>query len=1018
LQKEFCDAKLFKCFLIVCLLFLSMLVLGFPIVGGEGNNGNPDYCDLWNFDNLIDLLDFTLTHNGSVEVVVGIKDGADYDELVSSIEESGGTVVDTIFIQDNPIAIVADVPLNSIASFVDELKATGLPMYVEPNMKSTVSWVPNDPGWSSQWGPRRIEADYAWNITTGDPSVIVAVIDTGVEWDHPDLAANIWTNPDEVLDGIDNDGNGFIDDIRGWDFVDTGIPVCPGEDGIVEDNDPMDFHGHGTHCSGIVAAVTNNSVGIAGVAGRCKIMALRAGFKDWMNYGRLEHDDIAQAIIYAVDNGADIISMSFGGVSSIIEYAAIKYAYDAGVLLVASAGNDASDYKSYPAAYDEVVAVTATAPSDIPALFTNYGDWVEVAAPGVSINSTYLNGNYIKLSGTSMAAPHVSGVAALIWSQFPNMTRDQVRSQLCHTADDLGSPGFDEYYGYGRINARKAVGQGFERDLVLTGWTKPCGEVGLTGIKATVFNYGANSESNIQVDLLINCSLWDTRYISFLPPGETATVTWLWFREPGKLYNLSVCVIPKPGEIDTENNNDWSWLWPEGGIIKVPENYLTIQEAVNEACPSNTILVASGMYNETVYIYKSGISLIGENRSSTVIDGYNEREVGIHIVADQVHVSKFTIRNFTYSGIYLVGSSNGTITDNNLVHNYVGIFLAGSGGNTITRNKIAYNNDAALFVYFGSNGNTISENLVKSNNKFGIALVFSDNNNVNDNLVTQTHQYSGIILAQSDGNSMIHNILLSNYGTGHPDNWIYRFSVCVGRSRGNLIKHNHLKNNAYGIATVYYSRDNRIYHNNFLHNTIKLFVHFPVDDIWHNRWACEGNYWSDYEGEDQDGDGVGDTNLPHLGVDSHPLMSPWYPGDVNHDGIADIIDIVIISVAYGSHPGDPKWNPHADVNEDGLIDISDINIVSAEFGETWTTYWEKPLEVLAEDQQGNPLTMEVWIDEEFVGYTGTSFDVLRGPHEIWVKETYTFSHWEDTSTENPRILIIDSAKTVTAYFDK
>jgi thermitase len=986
MRKRFCDAKLLECLLIVCLMFLNMLVVGVPIVSSEGNNGNSNWCDIWDFDDPVDFVEFAITYNGTIEVIVGVKDETSYDELTSFVEENGGTVVDAIFIQGTPIAIIVDVSIDSFGSFVDQLEASGLPMYVEPNIKIEALRVPNDPYWSNQWGPRKIEADYAWNTTTGDSSVLVAVIDTGIDYNHPDL--------------VDN-------------YVELGY------DWVNNDDYPMDDHGHGTHCAGIIAGVIDNNEGIAGVA---QVRMLAEKVLNENGEGSLEN--LAKAIIHATDQNANIISMSLGSIKRHTTlHQAIKYAYDTGVLLVAAAGNTGFRNRGYPAFNEEVVAVTATDENDEPAEFTTYGNWVEFSAPGVNIYSTFLNNSYKYANGTSMATPHVAGVAALALSQFPTLSVDQLRYYLRYTADDLGELGFDVYYGYGRINARKAVEQGQpDHDLILMRWSNKLDEVGLVGINATVLNFGVNLESNIRVDMMVNGNLWDTRYISSLPSGAKANVFWLWWREPGKLYNLSVQVVPKPSEIDTENNKDWSWLFPEATTIRVPYDYPTIEDAVGAASPGNTILVAPGQYPESVYLDKTGISLIGENRWNTIIDGQRKSPVGIYVQADEAYVSKFTVRNSSLrprslsAGIHIDGF-DATITDTNVVDNLYGIYLW-SSGNTIIRNRIAYN-VMPLVAYLSSNDNTISENLVRSN-YYGITLVLNRNNDVSNNLVTQTYWYSGIVLAASHNNRIIGNLLLSNYGAGYWNSipeYIQKFSVCIGNSRDNLFKHNYLRDNTYGIA-VYVNRDNRLYHNNFLYNTVKLFVYYSPDDIWHNRWACEGNYWSDYEGEDQDGDGVGDTNLPHLQVDSHPLMSPWYPADVNHDGIATILDIVIISVAYGSHPGDPKWNPHADLNEDGVIDISDINIVSAEFGETWMTYWEKPLEVLAEDQHGNPLTMEVWIDEEFVGYTGTSFDVLRGPHEVWVKETYTFSHWEDTSTENPRILIIDSAKTVTAYFDK
>lgn len=525
---------------------------------------NPGLCsvdeDGWNFNRTNEWTDFAKVDDDSAELVIGVNNGKpnSCSDILDIISENGGDLVGTVSMEDEIKAIVADIPSVVISSFVVEVQVAGLSRYIEPNMRLRVDLVPNDPNWPAQWGPRRIEADYAWNTTVGDPSVVVAVIDTGVDWDHPDLATSIWNNTDEVLDGADTDGNGFIDDIRGWDFVDTTAAAWPGEDSTVRDNDPMDFHGHGTHCSGIVAAVTNNSIGIAGVCWNCKIMAVRAGYKGEDGYGYLEDDDAAAAIVYATDNGANVISMSWGDYyPSDLIYDAVKYAYDSGVLLVAASGNDDTSSRHFPAAYDEVIAVSATDDYDNPAWFTNFGDWVELAAPGVDIYSTVWDDTYTYMSGTSMSAPHVAGLAALILSQFSSMTRDQLRLQLRFAADDLGDPGFDNYYGYGRINARRAVERTPpDHDLFILGWERPrFVEPGsLAVVNTTVFNFGTSNETNITVELLVNGSIIDSATIDFLETGTSETVNCTWTPMVEGTYNLTFYVLPVPGETLTTNN--------------------------------------------------------------------------------------------------------------------------------------------------------------------------------------------------------------------------------------------------------------------------------------------------------------------------------------------------------------------------------------------------------------------------------------------------------------------------------
>jgi len=385
-------------------------------------------------------------------VTTGIKS---VDELNKRFEVTDmQRVVGTIF----KLVLLEDADVISIST---EYGADSNVEYAEPNYIYPAFVVPNDANYSQQWAHQNIQSELAWDIETGDPDVVIAVVDTGVDWNHPDLAANIWNNTDEIIDGADTDGNGYIDDVRGYDFVDTAASVYPGEDGKVRDNDPMDFHGHGTHCSGIAAAVTNNSIGVAGVSWNCKIMPVRAGYKDPAGYGSLEADDAALAIIYAADNGANIISMSWGGYgSSSLIKDAIDYAYAKGVVLVAAAGNYPINLKCYPAGYDNVIAVAATAADDSKASWSGYGSWVDVSAPGVNIYSTLFDDTYDSWSGTSMSTPFVAGLAGLILSKNSTFTNEEVRNILRSTTDPVIS---SEYIGLGRINAYEAI----QRELIL-----------------------------------------------------------------------------------------------------------------------------------------------------------------------------------------------------------------------------------------------------------------------------------------------------------------------------------------------------------------------------------------------------------------------------------------------------------------------------------------------------------------------------------------------------------------------
>jgi subtilisin family serine protease len=333
--------------------------------------------------------------------------------------------------------------------------------FAEEDKIAKTSLIPNDPYLSSTgswgqpyddlWGIKKIGAPAAWDTTTGS-GLVVAVVDTGVDYNHPDIAANVWTNPNEIPgNGIDDDGNGYIDDLRGWNFV-------------ANNNDPMDDNGHGTHVAGTIAAVGNNGIGVIGVAWGASVMPVKA-----LDSGGSGYDSqLGPAIIYAANNGADVISNSWGGPGTSQTIAdAVDYAHNMGAVVVAAAGNSSDNARNYfPANLPNVITVAASAPDDTLAWFSNFGSKIDVAAPGVDILSlqaagtsmgTTVSPGYTRASGTSMATPHVSGIAALILSQHPEYSNEQVRQVIRGSATDLGTPGFDLSFGYGGANAAAAL---------------------------------------------------------------------------------------------------------------------------------------------------------------------------------------------------------------------------------------------------------------------------------------------------------------------------------------------------------------------------------------------------------------------------------------------------------------------------------------------------------------------------------------------------------------------------------
>ncbi len=349
-------------------------------------------------------------------------------------------------------------------SVIDKFRALPEVVAAQPNHTYKLHYVPNDPGVNEQYALAKVNAFAAWDVERGSAQIPVAVIDTGVDYEHPDLAGNMWLNSGEDINGngrvdpedfngIDDDANGFTDDIRGWDFTDA--PNYPdGGDYLDRDNDPMDERGHGTGVAGIIAAVTDNGTGIAGLASGCRIMNLRA----FTTGGNGEEDDVASAILYAVLNGARVINMSWGDVfvTRLLDDV-IRYAASRDVVMVASAGNSSTDKIHYPSGFEGTISVGATDENDNLAGFSNYGPGTDLVAPGVNILTTDLKNKYSLMNGTSFSAPYVSAAAALLLSREPDLSAGVVKGLIKGAVDDLGEKGIDAYYGAGRLNAYKLL---------------------------------------------------------------------------------------------------------------------------------------------------------------------------------------------------------------------------------------------------------------------------------------------------------------------------------------------------------------------------------------------------------------------------------------------------------------------------------------------------------------------------------------------------------------------------------
>jgi subtilisin family serine protease len=360
------------------------------------------------------------------------------------------------------------------ADVVAAAQRSGFVEEIFPNHRYHVDARFNDSLIGSQWALGAVEAEAAWNTTTGDSSVIVGIVDTGIQLDHPDLVGALAINRKEDingngrfdpwpstekregisgdLDGIDQDGDGVADDVVGYDFVDQTVPNLGDWSG--RDPIPADEFGHGTNVAGIIAATPDNRIGVAGLAPGVRILPVRA----FDATGNGEDDDIAAAIVYAADRGARVINMSFGDLYySPLMHDAIAYAYGKGVVLVASSGNDGAADIHFPSGYREVMAIGATDDHDRRTTFSSFGPELSMVAPGSGVITTGLDGGYEGFSGTSASAPHVSAAAALMVSLHPDWRPDEVRTTLELSADDRGTRGWDIYFGAGRLNLRRAV---------------------------------------------------------------------------------------------------------------------------------------------------------------------------------------------------------------------------------------------------------------------------------------------------------------------------------------------------------------------------------------------------------------------------------------------------------------------------------------------------------------------------------------------------------------------------------
>jgi len=548
---------------------------------------------------------------------------------------------------------------NKVDELLSLLERSGIAEYVEKAPVYTLSLTPNDASYGSQYALPLINAPAAWNISTGNPSIVVAITDNAMQSNHPDLTGNMWVNPGEIANNsLDDDGNGYIDDVNGYDVAD-------GDNNFNPVNSTYD---HGTHTAGIAGAKSNNSIGVASIGFNIKIMFVKITKNSSSNTAV---DDPVEGIYYAALNRARVISCSWGttGFSATIQ-AMVDWAYNSrGCIIVGAAGNAGTNIKEYPGAMNNVVCVAATDAADKKSSYSQYGTWVDVSAPGDNILSTIPGSAYGSISGTSMSTPMVSGLLGLILSVNPNLTQAQAINCLLSTAVNINglNPSYVGMLGTGRINALAAVqcaqATVFALDASLTDVTE--GTVcSLTPTMQVVLrNAGTTSLSTVNINYKIDNNTPSVyNWSGTLASGASVVVNLPTVTFTYGTHNFTSYTSSPNGGTDGTKTNDTT-----KAVIKVLQNGLALPlvEGFEGAfIPSGWEL--SNADGEITWVQTTAAKFSGTKSAS--IDNYNDPFIRTfdYILTPLLDMSTATSTTLTFQVAYQPVASS--VTDTMLVY--------------------------------------------------------------------------------------------------------------------------------------------------------------------------------------------------------------------------------------------------------------------------------------------------------------------------------------------------------------